>query len=107
SKDAFLNSFSNFSNSNELFRALVPAALFPFSICNVASSFNVSNEALIFSINSFMVIILLRQIFQTFSLHRNIFLQTNLLLFLIFLFPILYQKNITNRHRMINRCIIG
>lgn len=34
SKDAFLNSFISFSNSNDALRARVPAALLPFSICN-------------------------------------------------------------------------
>ena len=37
SKDAFLNSFISFSNSNDALRARVPAALLPFSICNAAS----------------------------------------------------------------------
>ena len=40
SKDAFLNSFISFSNSNDALRARVPAALLPFSICNAASDIN-------------------------------------------------------------------
>ena len=39
SKDAFLNSFISFSNSNDALRARVPAALLPFSICNAAVSY--------------------------------------------------------------------
>ena len=54
SNEVFLNSFKSFSNAKVDFLALVPAALFPFSACVSASVLNVSNSALIFSINSFI-----------------------------------------------------
>ena len=54
SKDAFLNSFISFSNSNDALRARVPAALLPFSICNAASDIKASFNSLILAINSFM-----------------------------------------------------
>ena len=47
SKDAFLNSFISFSNSNDALRARVPAALLPFSICNAASDIKASFNSLI------------------------------------------------------------
>lgn len=54
SKDAFLNSFISFSNSNDALRARVPAALLPFSICNAASDIKASFNSLILAIYSFM-----------------------------------------------------
>lgn len=57
SNEVFLNSFNSFSKLKVDLRALVPAALFPFSACEPASVLNASNSLLIFSINSFIMIV--------------------------------------------------
>ena len=55
SKDAFLNSFISFSNSNDALRARVPAALLPFSICNAASDIKASFNSLILAIKTVQI----------------------------------------------------
>ncbi len=54
STETFLKSLNSLLNSKADFLALVPAALFPFSDCWLASFENASNSALIFSISSFI-----------------------------------------------------
>ncbi len=65
STDAFLNSLNILLNSSADLRALVPAALFPFSTCAAASDWKDSNSALILSTKFFILCYLIKFIRHT------------------------------------------